>query len=160
MTRGTIFCLCNDLIIESIEFNGDLYPSHYGQDVIKFLEQIETANEFRLAVEKFNKEAHNYTDYDLTFPRKKSFYMKDDNIIKMTKANYFKKFGSDWTFFKNISDNTIIIRTTERKSIELKPMEQVAINFGHYEGNYRSSEECAEIIRKEEEERERRKQVA
>ena len=146
MTRGTLFCCCDKLIIESIEFNGDMYGSSHGKTVIRMLEQIETANEFRIAVEKFNKENHNYQSLEsLTFPRKRSLYMKGNRII-MTDENYFKNFGSDWTFWKNISNKTITINTIDKKLITLNPMEQVAINFGESKNYYKSLDECLRQI--------------
>ena len=153
MTRGSLYLICNELIIESIEFNGDMYPDGHGQDVIKAFEDIETANDFRIAVEKFNKEKHGYTDISsLTRPIKRCDYMTGDKVV-MTEENYFDKFFSDWTFWKNISDKTVKIKTKDSsKLITLLPNEQVAIRFGSYEGHYKTSVECAEIIKKEEEE--------
>ena len=153
MTRGTLYLICNELIIESIQFNGDMYPSGHGQEVIKALEEIENANDFRIAVERFNKENHRYENVEsLTSPEKRSYYMTGDKVV-MTEDNYFEKFFADWTFWKNISDKTVKIKTKDSsKLITLLPNEQVAINYGHYEDHYKSSVECAEIIKREEEE--------
>jgi hypothetical protein len=155
MTRGTFYLICEGLVIESIEFNGDMYPSGHGRKAIKMLEDVETANDFRLGIEKFNKEEHhNYQDIEsLTFPRKTKDYIKSDKIL-MNSETYFEKFFSDWTFFKNISEKTITIHPREgKKLITLKPMEQVAISFGHYEDHYKSLAECEAMIKKEDEER-------
>lgn len=159
MTRGTFYLICDTLIIESIEFNGDMYPDGHGQKAIKLLEETENANDFRIGIETFNKENHNYQDVDaLTYPRKKNSYFKSGKVL-MTEQNYFKKFGSDWTFWKNISDETVIIRTKDKKEIALEPMEQVALNYGESDRNFKNSDECQALIYQEEQERLKREEM-
>lgn len=153
MTRGTLFLICDELIIKSIEFNGDMYPDGHGQEIIKCLEETETGGDFSDFIEKFNKENHGYKDVEsLIFPLEKSRYINNGKVV-MTDDNYFEDFFSDWTFWKNISKKAIKIKTIDSsKLITLLPNEQVAINFGGYERHYKSSLECAEIIKREEEE--------
>lgn len=150
MTRGTLFLITDNLIIESIEFNGDMYPEGHGQHIISGLEKIENVADFKSFVEKFNKENHNYTTDEVVFPRERDFY--GSKTIVMSDEEYFRKFGSDWTFWKNISDKSVTIKTRENKNIVLKPSEQVAISFGHFDEHYKSSVECAELIKKQDEE--------
>ena len=53
-----------------------------------------------------------------------------NKTVEMTDENYFKKFFSDWTFWKNISNKEIRFKTRDNVILSLKPKEQIAINFG------------------------------
>ena len=57
MTRGQIaVVLPNGKILSSVEFNGDMYLSHYGKEIIEELEYIDSEEEFKEYVGKFNRE--------------------------------------------------------------------------------------------------------
>ena len=135
MTRGTIYFVTDKYIIETLEFNGDMYPSGHGNDVIGRLENVDSIKTFKKEIIEFNKSAHNY-DEGLFHPTKRSQYLSSKNIVDM--KDYFNDFFSDWTFWKNCSSKDITFVTRENEKIILKPNEQVAINFGHKDGNYSS----------------------
>ncbi len=148
MTRGTFYTITNDLIIETIEFNGGMYPTEHGKDAIEMLENINNLQEFTVELKKFNKEKYNYDSNELFFPHERKEFMKKENVIDMSK-NYYELFFSDWTFWKNFSNETVKFKTSDKKEIELKPQEQIAINYGKYARHYKSLKDCQEIIEKE-----------
>jgi len=136
MTRGTFYAITEKLIIGTIEFNGDMYPEGHGNDVMNSLEEVKNVSDFNNMVNEFNSENHNYEMHKLLYPEKRSFYMRKDTV-SMTDDNYYEKFFSDWTFWKNLSKNIVTIKTRDKKSITLNPGEQVAISFGYFEDNYK-----------------------
>ncbi len=151
MTRGNLYCILDDMIMSSQQFNGDMYPSGHGETVIEAFEKITDLLEFVEFVAKFNSENHNYKDCELTYPEKREQYFIGKHIV-MTDDNYFHNFGADWTFWKNLSSKKVTIKTIENKNITIEPNGQVAINYGHFEGHIKSFAECQEYIKKEEEE--------
>ena len=108
--------------------------------------EIESAFEFKIAMEKFNSIYHNYPTSNLIFPIPKEKYMTNDNQILMVKKNYSKLFLTEWTFWKNISDSDVSIITQDGKLIALPTSEQVAVNFGLSEGLFRNINECVHQI--------------
>lgn len=141
MTRGSLYYVSDNYIVETQEFNGDMYRDGHGENVMLFLTTVDNLKEFKKEVRKFNGENHNY-DCELFYNCKRSDYIVDkgevDEIDLAT--DYFSKFFSDWTFWKNKSSKTIVFLTRDEggtKRIELKPDEQVAINFGYNEGHYK-----------------------
>lgn len=151
MTRGTIYCITDTFIVHTTEFNGDMYPEGHGLNVIKGLKKVKSIEEFNKFAEDFNDNKHNYTG-NITHLDHRSIIMRGDKI-SMTDENYYEKFFSDWIFIKNLSTKEVIISTREKKTISLLPGEQVAINFGHFEDNYKTEEEGNEIIKLAEEAR-------
>jgi hypothetical protein len=124
-----------------------MYPSGYGLEAIQLIEKTETLNNFRKAVIKFNEGNHNYKE-QLFYPDKKDIYIKE-NVMNMNgdkKYGYYDLYFSDWLFIKNFSDDVITIVTRDKKEMELKPNEQVALSFGDYENHYRNSKECEVLI--------------
>lgn len=141
-TRGTIYLITDKYIMSTLEFNGDMYKDGYGGEIMEELEYVKSLKDFRKTITNFNNRNHQYNE-DLFYPvQKKAFLTKKgtEYIIEMTDDNYFTKFFSDWTFWKNISNEKIIISTRNEyhKNIELKPKEQIAINFGRYDGHYKA----------------------
>lgn len=63
MTRGTLALLLPDKVMYSTEFNGDMYPSSYGDFVFEGMDRI-VRNEldFVSFVHFFNSVNRNYTD--------------------------------------------------------------------------------------------------
>lgn len=137
--------------MSTLEFNGDMYQDGYGGEIMEDLLDVHCLKDFRKIMTEFNDRNHQYNQR-LFYPNhRKNFLTKKEtiwgrkNTIEMTDENYFKDFFSDWTFWKNVSNETIIISTRDNQEeqdnpgIELKPKEQVAINFGHYSGHYKTS---------------------
>lgn len=166
MTRGTIYIILDKLIVETVEFNGDMYPEGFGKEIIKTLEEMDKIDNFFGWVDKFNAENYKYTG-NLTYLSKPGKYIRK-NVIKLNNADtYFERFGSDWTFWKNLSKKPVffVVRGNyigageyekTPKTIELKQGEQVAISFGTYERHYKTEKECIEFIKEEEKQRRQR----
>jgi hypothetical protein len=139
MTRGTIYYVSDKYIVSTLEFNGDMYPDDggHGQTVMNFLSQSNSLKEFKRNVNQFNLNTFNYAE-ELFYPCKRSIYIDEKlTIDEIDMKDYFPKFFSDWTFWKNKSSKDIVFITREGEKIVLEPDEEVAINFGRIEGHYR-----------------------
>ena len=154
MTRGTAYLVTDNYIIESLEFNGDMYRDGCGQEMVDILSNAKTSNDFKQGIETFNQENHKYQEFELNWVRVRSNYIEEntrgEDIIQFTDENYFKLYFSDWTFWKNLSSKEITFRTREGGKIVLPVGEVVAINFGkkaaHYFGNEKKLDEMLEEI--------------
>jgi len=134
MTRGTAYLINNRYIMETQEFNGDMYLNGgKGEDMMNCLLNVNCLKSFKKELVKFNEDNFNY-DTQLFYPSKIKDYV-ENGIIEMSNDNYFKKFFSDWTFWKNISNNDVQFKTRDNQLIVLKPNQQIAINFGRFEGH-------------------------
>ena len=128
MTRGTVYLISDKYIIETQEFNGDMYLDARGGEVLTLLENVYCLKTFKKEIIKFNKDNFDY-NCQLFYPKELNYFMKN-KTIEMTDENYFKKFFSDWTFWKNISNKEMRFKTRDNVILSLKPKEQIAINFG------------------------------
>ena len=152
-TRGTAFLVTDNYILETLEFNGDMYRDGYGQEMVNILYDVKNVNEFKEGIDSFNKQSHDYQGFDLSTLRVRGNYIEEntrgEDIVKMTDENYFDIYFSDWTFWKNLSSKDITFKTREGASILLKKGEIVAICFGksaaHYFGTKKSLKKVLEI---------------
>lgn len=138
MTRGSIYFITDKYIIETIEFNGDMYRNGYGEEVMNSLNGISKLKEFKKAVQDFNNEHHSY-DSELFFNCKRNEFINDEGKIDFN-DDYYGRFFSDWTFWKNCSSSAVEFLTRDNKTITLEPNEAVAVNFGYEEDCYFGSE--------------------
>ena len=74
MTRGKFVLITEDQVHISIEFNGDMYPSGYGIEVMNRLKKVYTSDDFISGVTEFNKENFQYKD--------KLIYIVDDKLSR------------------------------------------------------------------------------
>jgi len=143
MTRGNFNLITDKRMIESCEFNGDMYGSpldtedeqktgHY-KKAIELLKKVKTIIDFKREINAFNKATFNYKNiefYNQSFAR----YLdngRKEGLIEMTDSNYFTVYFSDYLYFKNCSKRTIDIKDRKNKLIKLKPMEIATFNFGY-----------------------------
>jgi hypothetical protein len=153
-TRGTAFLVTDKYILETVEFNGDMYRDGLGQEMVNILNEVKNVNDFKEGVDNFNKENHDYEGFDLSTLRVRVNYIEEntrgEDIIKFTDENYFKLYFSDWTFWKNLSSKDITFQTREYGKVRLNKGEVVAIcfgkNVGHYFGTKKSLEKDLESI--------------
>ena len=153
-TRGTAFLVSDKYILETLEFNGDMYRDGLGQEMVNILHDVKNVRDFKDGIDKFNKENHSYNGFDLETIRVRSNYITEntrgEDIIRFTDENYFKLYFSDWTFWKNLSSKDITFKTREGASILLKKGEVVSICFGkkaaHYFGIKKQLDEMLEEI--------------
>lgn len=148
-TRGTAFLVTDKYILETLEFNGDMYRDGCGQEMINMLHEVKNVNEFKEGIDNFNKENHKYQGFDLSTLRVRNNYIEEDtrgeDIVKMTDENYFDIYFSDWTFWKNLSSKDITFKTREGASILLKKGEVVSICFGKKAAHYFGSDKVLKI---------------
>jgi hypothetical protein len=157
MTRGTLYLIemIKDKlrVTNSCEFNGDMYPEGHGRDVMKGLDKVKNKKEFIKFVNQFNDdnfeyERDDYYKFYITHPKPGTWLEKQGNLVIVSFKDYFENFFSDWTFWKNCTTDCEIQFFTYKyaehsdkrvsdKVIKLSPNECVAINFGHYEENYK-----------------------
>lgn len=139
MTRGTFYLITNDKFYSSVEFNGDMYPEGHGKTAKEMLEKVENVDEFKLMLQKFDKqEGFNYggtVSYEHNLNVLKKY--KDFNYKYFDLQNEFFWF-SDWLFIKNTSDKEYVFTYTpsdeepDRKDkVTLKPGEVLISCFGH-----------------------------
>lgn len=135
MTRGTGVLVYPDKLLESTEFNGDMYieKNSNGED---FLEVMLKANEdnFQELLEEFNRERFGYAESSLLheYPHRKTYgsYRKEENsvVLNMEKKTYFDYWFSDYLFVKPFYPTTIIDYDGDEVDI---PLEHVTvIHFG------------------------------
>tara|TARA_R110000803_G_scaffold112660_4_gene181029 strand:- start:2689 stop:3279 length:591 start_codon:yes stop_codon:yes gene_type:complete len=139
MTRGTAYLITNKYIMSTQEFNGDMYLDGKGKDMIDCLDRSNCLKTFKTEIYKFNKENFDYNE-ELFYPEELSYFLdlkgeENSYTLEMTDKNYFDKFFSDWTFWKNISNKNVTIKTRDNIILTLKPKEQIAINFGKSAGH-------------------------
>lgn len=102
MTRGRFVLITDDGIYTSIEFNGDMYPDGLGLEVKSLLELVHSREDFDTVVDVF---------LEMMF----SGYEKEegDRVCPVDdldfNRDYFKRFGSDYLYVKNIGSNTAVI---------------------------------------------------
>lgn len=148
MTRGTAFLVTDKYILETLEFNGDMYRDGCGQELVNILHEVKNVNDFKEGIDSFNKENHDYKGFGLSTLRVRNNYIEEntrgEDIVKFTDDNYFKLYFSDWTFWKNLSSKDITFKTREGASILLKKGEVVSICFGKKAAHYFSSDKVLE----------------
>lgn len=89
------------------EFNGDMYPGGHYEDMVLALGTVKTYEDFSLAMHKFNKEHHNYDDFQ-TYHEPLNEYLNlvvEDNTIDLERE-YYSYWFSDYIFFLNLTGET------------------------------------------------------
>lgn len=187
MTRGMIYAICDELVLCSLQFNGDMYPSGYGLEIITLLQKSKKLLEVQRAIEKFNKEHHNYNEKVWNLEKRDIYFqgVTQFSIINKKGITDFVQVGNnaidvsdgsdegpgfnwtDWNFIKNLSTNTVTLildggtdkkgKANNKRVIELKPMQQIAIYYDCYERHYKTIKQCEKLIKKEEIEYEKSK---
>lgn len=131
MTRGQITVIAKyygskePTIITSIEFNGDMYMDGHGKQVVNLLKKVVDIANYQYAVAKFNNEHHHYNDPQLTYN------LNNLNVLDFTK-DYFENWFSDYVYLKNITDETVCIKTSNGEH-ELNPGDIAVLCFGRLE---------------------------
>jgi len=125
MTRGTFYILTNKYLIESLEFNGDMYPEGHGRLALELLKRVENPKQFTEMVEYFNKINHNYQDSELIYKEPIDKLETDFN------KKYYDHWFSDWLFIKNLSKKTYTFTMDKTKDqVDVKPGKCLVVNFG------------------------------
>ena len=127
MTRWTAYLITDGWIYSSTEFNGDMYPEGYGESFILGLEKVKTFNEFIAMLVLFNQQAHGYPVEEVATLHSQSFWGKP---IVFSDDDYYEKYFSDWTFWKNATSTPVEFETRDEKCFTLLPGRTIAFNFG------------------------------
>ena len=140
MTRGTLYYIGANKVMGSIEFNGDMYPDcdgGYGDEAMEALKGVKSAEEFKIAVDKFNEEHHDYQDYGDEIVNIMEKFFDSDNYVDFNK-DYYGRFFSDWVFIKNGTINEIFFKCRDDEEddkdkitdVVIKPGEVARFEFG------------------------------
>lgn len=125
MTRGQIAVVLPDgSLISSIEFNGDMDLTERGKEVIEELEYIESEDEFKEFVERFNEKHFSYYEY----PR---IYDCEADYFDM-QTDYFDKWFSDYVYIKNLSDKPVVFTDKQGRKIQIDEDTVAAFYFGEF----------------------------
>lgn len=140
MTRGQIVIITNNGLYTSIEFNGDMYYSVYGKQVIEGLEKVQSYEEYKQFVKEFYVEYNDdmcceECNGDLVYELASTDTEKDIERIKkfLTMGkDYFDNWFSDYLYIKNISDEDWeITLDNDDWAITLKPNDICSLKFGN-----------------------------
>jgi len=127
MTRGKFVLITEDQVYISIEFNGDMYPSGHGIEVMNRLKKVHTPDDFISEVTGFNKENFQYKD-KLIYTESLAWFKK----FKDFRIDYFDHWFSDWLYFKNVSGKDWAFITRGGKERIVVDGEMAAFTFGHH----------------------------
>lgn len=139
MTRGQIAAVLPDgNLITSIEFNGDMDLTERGKEVVEELKYIESEDEFKEFVERFNKEHFSYYEH----PR---IYDCEADYFNM-QTDYFDKWFSDYVYVKNLSEKPVVFTDTQGRKIQIDEDTVAAFHFGEFIAAGEEDLERAEFI--------------
>ena len=132
MTRGKILLITDDRILSSIEFNGDMYPSGYGEEVVEeILKKVSRCNvgEFKKFVRHFDENYFGYVYEGMADPEMLVFKKKKEDRIDLS-DNYFKNYGSDYIYMKNVSNEAYPVTDINGRTQDIFPGQIKAYYFG------------------------------
>lgn len=93
MTRGTIAVILPDgSLLSSVEFNGEMYLTGHGRNVVEGLQYVDAEKDFREFVNEFNAKNFQYKERPM-------FFYCDESFFDMS-CDYFDKWFSDYVYIK------------------------------------------------------------
>lgn len=153
MTRGSAYCFYVEDNIMQIaftdEWNGGMSTDDLGNDLVDLMIKQQTRTDFMLACYEFNKENHNYKEFQCrTLPLHKYLEKKDPVVYDPLGGNepykinmsddYYRYWFSDYLYFINLSNMPIKFEIDTMKAINvnvnerlLLTQELVILNFGN-----------------------------
>ena len=140
MTRGQMVLVekknGNIIALDTVEFNGDMYPNGIGNDAINLLNTSYSETSFTKKVAEFNKEHYGYPE-DLIYEVSLDSVTLDSvthPIIDFTDY-YNAPIGfSDYIYIKNITDDDIFIKSKSGDVYLLEKNTVCGFSFGEYCG--------------------------
>lgn len=146
MTRGSAYVLYKkdgEIWIGSHdEFNGDMYPGGRYEAMIEILKKVHTYEDFGLAMHAFNRENHNYNDFQTYQTRLEDYLGKKVELIDFS-DDYYGHWNSDYLFFINLLDEqfSFINRPNNHiKKVHIPVDAIMTFNFGNCEAVYYKEE--------------------
>lgn len=181
MTRGRICVATNEKLLNSVEFNGDMYVEHgHGEEVIEAFESgISTEQEYRDYVEAFDNENFNYSaeardsngenyfDNSICIKgvRERKLESKETENLLDFSHNYGDKWFSDYFYLKNIGTTDLYItcgynyedengdyKEQADVSVRIAPSQYVVLCFGDIVIEHSTCEILTELEDKKEKE--------
>jgi len=133
MTRGTLYFISDEGAASSTEFNGDMYSSGYGDEVLAGLRyDVTDFKSFVTFVENFNAENFQYDDERLIWDMNDTMFDNEEKTLIDFNNDYFGRFFSDYIFIKNTSERDItIIDKDNQKEFVIESGKTMRLNFGH-----------------------------
>ena len=179
MTRGKICVATDEKLLNSVEFNGDMYVEHgHGEEVIEAFESgITTEEEYREYVEAFDNEnfcysteardnnGENYFDneYFDKGVRERPLESKEAKKLLDFTKNYGDNWFSDYVYLKNIGTTDLYIncdygykdandnyKTQKDISVRIAPNQYAVLCFGNIVVEHSTCEVLTELEDKKE----------
>jgi len=146
MTRGSAYVLYENngelWIGLHDEFKGGMYPGCHYDDMIQELIKLKTYEDFSLAMYKFNKEHHNYSDFKTYHMSLKEYlgHSVENNTIDFSEDIY-SHWSGDYNFFVNMTKKKFIFKTKAevQKKVTIPSMSIITFNFGTLQGVYNTA---------------------
>lgn len=123
MTRGQFVVITNDSVINSCEFNGDMYYDCYGKEVIERLARVKTIDDLLKEVKDFNNKNFQYDESD-------AFIFNNKGTDIDFSKDYIGDWFSDYLYVKNISDEIKVIKDANGKPRVIEKDEIRIFYFG------------------------------
>lgn len=125
MTRGQIAVVLPDgKLLTSVEFNGNMFLSYHGRNVVDELMYVENEADYRAFVEEFNEKNFGYKERPL-------FFDCDDSYFDMS-TDYFDKWFSDYVYIKNLSEKPVVFTDRQGRKIQIDSEVVTAFCFGDF----------------------------
>lgn len=147
MTRGQMVIILDTGIYASTEFNGDMYEDGNGEEAARLLNEVDTLDEFKSAVDTFNDNYYNYPERNLCRTVQK------ENLSVINKKKYFDLWFSDYLYVKNATDRIFDIVDIKKEHICVDSNDIAVFYFGEYIGNMVKVEEDAMVLEKQHDKR-------
>lgn len=134
MTRGKLIYIGNDdVIYETVEFNGDMYPNGHGEDIISEFENgyFENVEEYDRFVKELNRRHFGYEEELIH-----TYYAKEQGVIDVTNN------WTDYLYIINESSREVVIKAKDSAEF-LYPRSIGIVRYQHFE------KEIHRVIREE-----------
>ena len=136
MTRGTFYYFSSDgKVYASNEFNGDMYFEGHGEDAAKGLSMVNSLDDFKKFVRVFNRKHFRYPDDEVRT------YCIGDAVLGgfLNMDNYFQKYGSDYIYLMNATDNPMEFILRDGDKEVLPAHSSGVLHFGRQTESFPSS---------------------